>query len=655
MPKFFLDFPHTKPEIIAEIYEQIANDKFALKPEFTQISNLRKPEAYKRLQNQEQKSQFQEKLLKALTEAWHREFGARKCEELITQFLDLIQQTNTTGALIFADLIDRNNFSNLVNAYDHILEQYGNKSWLHSYVNLANHIDFLNNDSFQHAFLHPLMMAIIAYQIGGAIRIVDTRAKNAEPISVKAQDNMLHIDNTPFNDEYKVILTWEKGKVSGPKGQNFVVIPGTHKGARNSFLRNDTAFSTENGSIFITEDTVQQVFDAQKEILGTSEAQVIEITDKDRPLTTLFAAGSLVHHRYRKKEGFSRSCTILAFHRASDNPGQFMIPSALAFEDMSELNKLLFGYQDETSETAFINAVANEWRVLADKLKEIRAGQNENTVVINPANKTLSEPELSQWKKAVTSAPTIEQIKRKTLKFPLNETFDEIEMFNLLGSLMIMDKHGPLDLILYEDNHEEVRKWARNRIREMNKSYLSERLAIWMEYLSNPQIDQVLLPNQIVDITNELLVVMGTVPNDIHVCAKLDLIETIAPELAFRSLKQLVIDLREAIVRCDTDQTFLSTSLFIFWSANEFAVLFPEYSDQVKDIGARLLAHYLATNILIEKHHQNLHQKKTVDRQEASVVKLSNHSIFSNSETEKANNDSAQPLISCFLDLNIHL
>lgn len=59
------------------------------------------------------------------------------------------------------------------------------------------------------------MIALIAYNVGGAIRLVDARGKDAEPLSILAQDNMLHIDNTPFNEEYKMILTWEKGKPSG--------------------------------------------------------------------------------------------------------------------------------------------------------------------------------------------------------------------------------------------------------------------------------------------------------------------------------------------------------------------------------------------------------------------------------------------------------
>ncbi len=137
---------------------------------------------------------------------------------------------NEEGAIVFANLIRKTHFTKLVEHYDRLMSEHGSAGLIHSYLNLRNYPDFLNNCLFNSAFFHPLVIAIIAYQIGAPIRIVDARAKDAEPLAVCAQDNMLHIDNTPFNDEYKVLLTWEKHKVSGSKGQNFVYLPGTHKG-----------------------------------------------------------------------------------------------------------------------------------------------------------------------------------------------------------------------------------------------------------------------------------------------------------------------------------------------------------------------------------------------------------------------------------------
>lgn len=51
---------------------------------------------------------------------------------------------------------------------------------------------------------------------------------------------------------------------------------------------------------------------------------MIEVTDSERPLSSVFAAGSLVHHRFRTASGSARSCIILVFHRVADNPGRMV-------------------------------------------------------------------------------------------------------------------------------------------------------------------------------------------------------------------------------------------------------------------------------------------------------------------------------------------
>lgn len=122
-----------------------------------------------------------------------------------------------------------------------------------------------------------------------------------------------------------MILTWEKNKPSGPKGQNFVFLPGTHKGSRNCFVDETRgAWSTENASIFTTAESIDRVFQFQREVMNSDKPIIVEVSHNEKPLTTLFAAGSLVHHRYRTEEGLARSCIILAFHRAKDNPGQLV-------------------------------------------------------------------------------------------------------------------------------------------------------------------------------------------------------------------------------------------------------------------------------------------------------------------------------------------
>jgi hypothetical protein len=190
---------------------------------------------------------------------------------------------------VFGDLINRRAFARLVHEYDLIMESNGSRSLLHSYVNLRSHPEFLGNADFSGAFIHPLLIALMAGRIGGPVRMVDARGNDAEPLSVKAQDNMLHIDNTPFKDEYKVLVTWEKGAATGPRGQNFVYLPGTQLGFRNSFEGADGhAWSTENGSIFVTPQNVDQLFSFQESVRGSRG--VVEV-NSDRPATGSFCRG----------------------------------------------------------------------------------------------------------------------------------------------------------------------------------------------------------------------------------------------------------------------------------------------------------------------------------------------------------------------------
>lgn len=112
---------------------------------------------------------------------------------------------------------------------------------------------------------------------------------------------------------------------AGPAGQNFTFLPGTHKLARTCFVNEDgVPWSSENASIFTTPDSIRKVFDAQRQLGGQDHPTVIEVTDSERPLSGVFAAGSLVHHRFRTASGSARSCIILVFHRVADNPGRMV-------------------------------------------------------------------------------------------------------------------------------------------------------------------------------------------------------------------------------------------------------------------------------------------------------------------------------------------
>ncbi len=364
-----------------------------IRPELVPLDKLRCPAAYKRFSNLEAKEVFRQELRKVMTETWVEEYGLQQAEKLAYEFSNLAKRIADDGAVIFGDLIPRNVFTSLVRSYDDIMSNDGSRGLLHSYVNLRNHPGLLLNRTINGAFLHPLAVALIADRIGEPVRVTDARGKDAEPLEVRAQDNMLHIDNTPFNDEYKIILMWERGKASGPIGQNFVYLPGTHKGARNCVVSPELEpFSTENASIFVTENDVDMVLKCQQHIQSTNTPLVVEVTDHRRPLTAIFAAGSLVHHRYRTQLGAARSCIILAFHSAVQHPGRFL--PGTSSSDNNSVERAVFDSNENAAQT-FMMTIAKNARAIADKLEEIVA--RSGAVLIDVAGTCLTGDRLSEW------------------------------------------------------------------------------------------------------------------------------------------------------------------------------------------------------------------------------------------------------------------
>lgn len=604
--RFNFDLP---PKKVNELITERVTDK-PLKPHFIDINEVKVPEVYKRLQDGPAKDQFRKALVTGLKKAWSQLDGMDE-SKLEHHFLALANELDDQGALVFGDLIQKSQFQLLIEKYQTLLSTAGSKSWIHSYVNLGNQPEFLNDPAFKGAFLHPLLIALIAYRVGGPIRIVDARGKDAEPISVMAQDNMLHVDNTPYNDEYKVIVTWERGKASGPKGQNFVFIPGAHKAVRDTQItEKKEAYSTENGSIFVRPETIDQVFEQQKKVLQCEHPCVVEVHHQTKPLTTVFAAGSLPHHRYRTEEGHSRSCMILAFHRIKDNPGQFIAKKYLeSISKENDLNSFLFGNQQHRGEQVFIEALGASADEFAYKLECIRM-EKEGVEIIKPSERVLKGKDFEKWMRTVTSAPTVEELKIKEKLLPLEGDISRTEVCKTLVNVMRFDKHGPLDLRLYSDSHEEIRKWARNRIREMKLERLEKHLSPWTEELKQPTQDHLFNPSVLNKIAEEIAEYITSLPESKKSEAKMDDGEKISPNDAYRSLKQLVIDLGESSLRCENRQAFLSTSLFLFWTCEELCSMDSRNREELQSFGNMLLSNYIATAILIEKQIQfNLHLK----------------------------------------------
>ena len=641
-----LDIPTiNSPETVNQLINERCGAEPIL-PDFAEEKEVNKREAYNRFRDLDIKENFRKKIIDNLSNAFQKLYSVDKAQKRILEFKKLAENMEQNGAIIFGNMININNFEELVKSYTEKLSTDGSKSWIHSYINFGNHPDFITDGNFNNAFIHPLLVTLISYCAGGPIRLVDARGKDAEPLAVMAQDNMLHIDNTPFRKEYKIILTWERGKASGPKGQNFVFIPGTHKAIRNcKIAKNGDAWSTEDGSIFISENSVQRIFDIQEKTYGQSPA-VVEATHPEMPLTTVFEAGALIHHRYRTTEkNIPRSCMIIAFHRAQDNPGQFLSPEHVKkFSANNNLLSLLMGKHSDNTEDKFINAVLDNIKAIGEKIENINLS-NGNTKIIPFSARILDKDELKKWKSAVTSAPTVEEIKIKNGFFKMGDILSH----ELLTEMIRYDKHGPLDLILYSDGHEEIRKWARNRIREMPTARLENRLEKFLEWnlTTELQASNLLTLDELRKISNELIKLIDETPIEIKENSYLDSNEKISRIDAYRSVRQLIDDLGEAITRCASRQAFLSTSLFLFWASDELSRLLAGPNDKpdqhLTDISGKLLSNYITTYVLIEKQIKNellLTQSNDKDQKIQTKINPTNLPFFATQaeQTVQTNN-----------------
>lgn len=600
-PAVVLDIDVKDETARAELAKRVDATK-KVTPELVTPEKIHDIRVYKRFSDTDKKEEYRRDLIKSLCQEWSKTKPQNEVQYLKNEFLQLTERLDETGAAVFAEILDKESFKLLIEEYTRVLKESGSESWIHSYVNLANHPEYLTNDKFNKAFLHPLLIALVSFRVGGPIRVVDGRGKDAKPLKVLAQDNMLHIDNTPFNDEYKVIVTWERGKPSGPRGQNFVFLPGTQKGSRQCMVGKQGPWSSENASIFITPESIEQVFKYQEEVLG--KRAVVELTHDTKPLTTLFQAGALVHHRYRTAQGLARSCMILAFHRAEDNPGQLVADKHL-LKTSARTNSLyqhLFGYHGKGSTGSFLEALAKHANDISDLITNINDPKHSSEEIV-PGSKELTAEEVVRWKRISTAAPTVEQKKVEANAFlPRGKAVTKEEFVDQVAKIMVFDKHGPLDLILYPDAHEEIRKWARNQIREKQIPELKAQLQMsWAARMKSPEFKDLMTTEEMKRHCDELAKIAEE-----HLAAGakgavLKKGEKITPRDAFRSVKQLLIDLGESVVRCEDRTALLSTSLFIFWATDTLMRLSGKVDQRVKEAGDKLLANYVVTSMLVKQ------------------------------------------------------
>lgn len=550
-----------------------------IRPRLVLPQEVRSPNAYNRFLRLSQKELYRRRLHETLAAAWQKNRGKRETRSLLKMFDTICGTIQNQGAVPIAGLVPKRLFSKFVNRYDKAMAKSGSHGLLHSYLNLKDHLDLVADREISSAFMHPMLIAVVSYCIGAPIRLVDARAKDTGPFEVRAQDNMLHIDNTPFNDEYKILLLWKKGTTSGPDGQNFVYVPGTHRAARDCMIDDlGVPYSTENASIFVDADSISDMFAMQRNLLRTDAPTVIEVSDPKQPIAVAFAAGSLVHHRYRTSIGADRSCLILAFHSAQDARGVF---TEVDCANAAPIARQVICCSPDAD--SFFDALRSESHSIAQCLSRLAREAN-RPYIVDQNSVRLTGKDFEAWRSIACSAPEIEEIKGRQSRALYGQEVSETELAAFIAREMIFfDKHGPLDLILYADAHEEIRKSARNRIREMPLPELVHRVKDWTCKLKRPNCGDILSPQVISNCSKAVTEVLSGVTSGCELSAK-----------------QLSEDLSEAIRRPYSLQNFLSTSLFIFLLIDHTRTDLGIDCQSLQAMGIKLLNHYVSLSVEIQ-------------------------------------------------------
>jgi hypothetical protein len=267
------------------------------------------------------------------------------------------------------------------------------------------------------------------------------------------------------------------------------------------------------------------------------------------------------------------------------------------------LQRLLFSSQNSSLGLEFLEAVVQNASMIASQLIGIES-RHEHSCIIEQERLVMCSRSRRAWQEAVTSGPNIESIKQdRQMNLIGRRLTNQSWISTLSRDMMMYDKHGPLDLILYDDNHEEIRKWARNRIREMKAREMEVRLSNWCHSPTEPRLKDVLMPNELAALASRLsqLTNIGQASRGSNRHPE----SGITPRIALLSVGQLTNDLSEAIVRCCSPQNFLSTSLFMFWACDEiqrFPLLWRgNVRAELSSIGKALLRHYVACAIAVCK------------------------------------------------------
>src|SRR6266550_9565428 len=136
---------------------------------------------YQKYQGSEEKELFRERIAYILGEGFN----------LFQKYANYLRND---GILLLKDFVNEEAFAYLLHQYENKMLHASRSSIGHSFLDLGNHEDFLTNQKFKDAFLHPMLVALISYELGGPVRLVDARAQDAIPARSVVRDNGVHLD-----------------------------------------------------------------------------------------------------------------------------------------------------------------------------------------------------------------------------------------------------------------------------------------------------------------------------------------------------------------------------------------------------------------------------------------------------------------------------
>ncbi len=494
---------------------------------------------------------FRERLSAQLHRSATRRADSICAGRVIRRFRELCRALSQDGVVAFEGLVMPEAFGELVTTYDRLMVEAGRVQLLHTFLDIQESGTALHELPAADAYQHPLLILLVEYALGAPARLVDARAKDTDPMCVAAKENLPHVDGSPFTPEIKILLTWAKHDVCGPTGQPFVVVPLAGHVDRILHQSDGTPFSTENASLFASRAALDDLL-ARRAGDSLSAPRVLEFSSTRAPLTTVFAASTVPHHRRRTEAGGPRSSIALAFH-ATENKEALVRGTSLQEADVERAVDLLLKNPPVVSNNLF----------------------------------RLTPLEASAWRRQVTTAPDVEALKDQAAAIPLGAVFPVSQLLEWLGqTAMTFDLAGTFDLRLYPDRREELRKSARKRLRESNPVDRVHRLDKWRDALRQPKLGHILSPAR-------LSASARRIAREVKLSAPL------VPLGA--SLAQLAEDCGEALGRAFSLPNSLATALLTFWvcdAAMEDAVA---SNERLRRAGDRLLRHYFALTLAAER------------------------------------------------------